>query len=129
MLSSVPLHAVLTDQRASLMDEITRRVNAKTKELGVEVGRRAHQACRSAAGQLAIGFQPHEDRPRARGRPAARRGRRGKGQRITATADREVAVIKADAGLKAQVTMGEADAEATKIYADAFNRDKDFYAF
>jgi hypothetical protein len=49
--------------------------------------------------------------------------------RITATADREVAVFKADAGLKAQVTMGGADAEATKIYADAFNRDKDFYGF
>ncbi|MEA2813475.1 MAG: modulator of FtsH protease HflC, partial [Rhodospirillaceae bacterium] len=30
VLSSVPLHAVLTDQRANLMDEITRRVNAKT---------------------------------------------------------------------------------------------------
>ena len=32
----MPLHAVLTDQRANLMDEITRRVNAKTKDLGVE---------------------------------------------------------------------------------------------
>jgi regulator of protease activity HflC (stomatin/prohibitin superfamily) len=37
VLSSVPLHAVLTEQRASLMDDITRRVNGKTKELGVEV--------------------------------------------------------------------------------------------
>ena len=92
-------------------------------------GRRPHQACRSAASQLPVGFQPHEDRPRARGRPAARRGRRGEGQRINATADREVAVIRADAGLKAQITMGEADGEATKIYADAFNKDKDFYAF
>ncbi len=36
VLSSVPLHAVLTDRRESLMDEITKRVNAKTKELGVE---------------------------------------------------------------------------------------------
>ena len=38
-------------------------------------------------------------------------------------------MIRADAGLKAQITMGEADGEATKIYADAFNKDKDFYAF
>ena len=37
VLSSVPLHAVLTDQRAALMDDITKRVNAKTMELGVEV--------------------------------------------------------------------------------------------
>ena len=40
-----------------------------------------------------------------------------------------VAVIRADAGLKAQITMGEADGEATKIYADTFSKDKDFYAF
>ena len=38
-------------------------------------------------------------------------------------------MIRADAGLKAQITMGEADGEATKIYADAFTKDKDFYAF
>ncbi|HTE82364.1 MAG TPA: protease modulator HflC, partial [Reyranella sp.] len=31
--------------------------------------------------------------------------------------------------LKAQITMGEADGEATKIYADTFSKDKDFYAF
>ena len=37
VLSGVPLHAVLTDQRGKLMDEITKRVNAKTKDLGVEV--------------------------------------------------------------------------------------------
>ena len=36
---------------------------------------------------------------------------------------------KADAGLKAQITMGEADGESTKIYADAFTRDKEFYGF
>ena len=37
VLSSVPLHAVLTEQRATLMEDITRRVNVKTKELGIEV--------------------------------------------------------------------------------------------
>ena len=42
---------------------------------------------------------------------------------------RSVAVIKADAGLTAQVTMGAADGEAAKIYADTFGKDKDFYAF
>jgi modulator of FtsH protease HflC len=37
VLSGVPLHAVLTEQRAGLMEDITRRVTGKTKELGVEV--------------------------------------------------------------------------------------------
>src|SRR5262249_13665744 len=36
VLSSVPLHAVLTEQRAGLMQDITKRVTAKTADLGVE---------------------------------------------------------------------------------------------
>ena len=128
MLSSVPLHAVLTDQRANLMDEITRRVNAKTKELGVEmVDVRIKRADLPQANSQSVFNRMKTDREREAGQLRAE-GDEEKA-RITATADREVAVIKADAGLKAQVTMGEADAEATKIYADAFNRDKDFYGF
>ena len=104
VLSSVPLHAVLTDRRESLMDEITKRVNAKTKELGVEtVDVRIKRA----------------DLPQANSQSVYNRMK----------TDREVAVIKADAGLKAQVLKGEADGEATRIYAQAFNKDKDFYAF
>ena len=128
MLSSVPLHAVLTDQRANLMDEITRRVNAKTKELGVEtVDVRIKRADLPQANSQSVFNRMKTDREREAGQLRAE-GDEEKA-RITATADREVAVIKADAGLKAQVTMGEADAEATGIYAKAFNRDKDFYGF
>ena len=36
-------------------------------------------------------------------------------QLINATADREDAVIRAEAGPKAEITMGEADGEETKI--------------
>ena len=31
--------------------------------------------------------------------------------------------------LKAQIVKGEGDGEATRIYAQAFSKDKDFYAF
>jgi membrane protease subunit HflC len=128
VLSSVPLHAVLTEQRASLMDDITRRVNGKTKDLGVEVvDVRIKRADLPQANSQSVYNRMKTDREREAGQLRAQ-GDEEK-QRITATADREVAVIKADAGLKAQITMGDADAEATKIYADAFSRDKDFYAF
>jgi modulator of FtsH protease HflC len=124
----VPLHAVLTDQRANLMDEITRRVNAKTKELGVEtVDVRIKRADLPQANSQSVFNRMKTDREREAGQLRAE-GDEEKA-RITATADREVAVIKADAGLKAQVTMGEADAEATRVYAQAFNKDKDFYGF
>jgi membrane protease subunit HflC len=128
VLSSVPLHAVLTDQRATLMDDITKRVNAKTKELGVEVvDVRIKRADLPQANSQSVFNRMKTDREREAGQLRAE-GDEEKA-RITATADREVAVFKADAGLTAQVTMGGADAEATRIYAEAFNKDKDFYGF
>ena len=128
VLSSVPLHAVLTDKRESLMSEITRRVNNKTKEWGVDtVDVRIKRADLPQANSQSVYNRMKTDREREAGQLRAE-GDEEKA-RITATADREVAVIKADAGLKAQVTMGEADAEATRIYAAAFNKNKDFYGF
>ena len=128
VLSAVPLHAVLTEQRARLMDDITKRVNAKTRDLGVEVvDVRIKRADLPQANSQSVYNRMKTDREREAGQLRAEGDEEN--QRIKATADREVAVIKADAGLKAQITMAEADAEATKIYADAFNRDKDFYAF
>ena len=128
VLSSVPLHAVLTDRRETLMDDITKRVNAKTKELGVEtVDVRIKRADLPQANSQSVYNRMKTDREREAGQLRAE-GDEEKA-RITATADREVAVIKADAGLKAQILKGEADADATRIYAQAFNKDKDFYAF
>jgi membrane protease subunit HflC len=128
VLSSVPLHAVLTDKRESLMNEITRRVNSKTKEWGVDtVDVRIKRADLPQANSQSVYNRMKTDREREAGQLRAE-GDEEKA-RITATADREVAVIKADAGLKAQVTMGEADAEATRIYAQAFTKNKDFYGF
>ncbi|MBS0221169.1 MAG: protease modulator HflC [Proteobacteria bacterium] len=128
VLSSVPLHAVLTEQRASLMDDITKRVNGKTMDLGVQVvDVRIKRADLPQANSQSVYNRMKTDREREAGQLRAEGDEEN--QRIRATADREVAVIKADAGLKAQITMGQADAEATKIYADAFDRDKDFYAF
>ena len=128
VLSSVPLHAVLTDRRETLMDDITKRVDAKTKDLGVDtVDVRIKRADLPQANSQSVYNRMKTDREREAGQLRAE-GDEEKA-RITATADREVAVIKADAGLKAQILKGEADAEATRIYAQAFNKDKDFYAF
>jgi len=128
VLSSVPLHAVLTDQRAPLMEEITRRVNARTTPWGVEVvDVRIKRADLPAANSQSVYNRMKTDREREAGQLRAE-GDEEK-QRIVATADREVSVIKAEARLKAQVTMGDAEAEATRVYAAAFNRDPQFYGF
>ncbi|QFU74578.1 protease modulator HflC [Halioglobus maricola] len=48
---------------------------------------------------------------------------------IRAAADREVTVIAANAYRDAQLVRGEGDAIATNTYAEAFNRDPEFYSF
>jgi membrane protease subunit HflC len=48
---------------------------------------------------------------------------------IRAAADREVTVLLANAYREAQQIRGEGDAEATRIYAEAFGQDPEFYAF
>ena len=48
---------------------------------------------------------------------------------ITSTADKEVTVILADAQKKSEIMKGEGDGERNRIFADAFGRDPEFFAF
>ncbi len=50
-------------------------------------------------------------------------------QQIRASADREREVILATAYESSEKLKGEGDAEATRVYADAFGKDAEFYAF
>jgi membrane protease subunit HflC len=50
-------------------------------------------------------------------------------QKVRATAERKRTVILAEAQRDAQRVRGDGDAQAVKIYADAFGQDKDFFAF
>jgi modulator of FtsH protease HflC len=50
-------------------------------------------------------------------------------EQIRADADKQRAVIIAQATLEAQKTKGDADAQATALYGDAFGRDPKFAAF
>jgi membrane protease subunit HflC len=48
---------------------------------------------------------------------------------IRAVADKDKVVILAEAYKKAELLRGEGDAEATKIYAEGFSQDPEFYEF
>jgi membrane protease subunit HflC len=51
------------------------------------------------------------------------------GEKIKADADKQREVILAVAYREAQKTKGEGDAQASALYAGAFGRDAEFYAF
>ncbi len=61
------------------------------------------------------------ERLRARGREAA--------QRIRARADREVVEMVAEAQKESEILRGEGEAERNATFADAFQRDPEFFEF
>ncbi|MCP9267418.1 protease modulator HflC [Xenorhabdus sp. XENO-1] len=50
-------------------------------------------------------------------------------EKIRAVADKTATEIKAKSNSEALILRGEGDAEAAKLFADAFNKDPEFYAF
>jgi membrane protease subunit HflC len=54
---------------------------------------------------------------------------RQEAERMRAAADRERTVILANAYRDGQIIRGEGDAKAAEIYANAYNRDPEFYSF
>jgi membrane protease subunit HflC len=66
-----------------------------------------------------------------RKRIAAEKRSMGEGQKaeIMGKVERELKVIISSANREAEEIKGKADAEAAKIYADAYNQDPEFYSF
>jgi membrane protease subunit HflC len=54
---------------------------------------------------------------------------RADAERIEAEADRQRTIILADANRDSEKIRGEGDARAAEIYANAYDRDPEFYAF
>jgi membrane protease subunit HflC len=117
---------LVRDKREDLMKQIAAQVNHEGKEFGLEVVDVRIKRADLPEQNLKSVF----DRMRAERQAAEFRGQgTGEANRIRATADREVTVIKAEATRKGETLRGEGEAERNKIFADAFNRDSDFFAF
>jgi modulator of FtsH protease HflC len=128
VLGSVPFSAVLTARRAELMREISQSVVNEAKGFGVEVldvriMRADLHPDKSAAiyGRMQTEREREAKQERAEGAETA--------QRIRAEADRDRTIVLAEAQRQGQILRGQGDAEATRVFADAFNRDPEFYAF
>lgn len=123
------IQEVVSGERDQLMETITRELDVVAREeLGIEiVDVRVKQ----------IDLPPEVSESVYRRMNAERekeaRERRSQGQElaegIRAAADREVTVISANAYREAQQLRGQGDADATRIYAEAFGEDPEFYSF
>ncbi len=120
---------VVSGERDELMDAITKRLSElAATELGVEV-----IDVRVKKIDLPPDVSDSVYRRMNAEREKEARELRSQGQElaegIRAAADREVTVIEANAFRESEIIRGEGDADATRIYAEAYNQDPEFYAF
>ncbi|HUA51862.1 MAG TPA: protease modulator HflC [Candidatus Sulfotelmatobacter sp.] len=128
VLGSVPLASVLSAERERIMTNILHEVGDQAKRFGIEiVDVRLRRADLPGQTSQAIYDRMKSERDREA------KEARGQGQEqaleIRARADREKIVLLAEAAREAQIVRGEGDAAAIKIYADAFGKDPQFFAF
>ena len=128
VLGSVPSGAVLSEDRTSLMNRIRDLARREAATLGVQViDVRLTRTDLPEQNLEATFARMRAEREReaadeiARGNEAA--------QRVRALADRTVVELVSAANRDAEIIRGEADAERNRIYADAFGRDPEFFAF
>ncbi len=114
--------------RAELMVDILEKASATATGLGVElVDVRIKQVEFPADVKNAVYREMREER--ARVAAELRAGGRQTAEEKKSSADKDRTIILADAYRDGQLTRGEGDAKAAEIYASAYNKDPEFYAF
>ncbi len=115
-------------ERLELMRDMLALAKPAAEDLGVElVDFRVKQVEFVSSVRESVYQQMRAERTqlakdtRAKGEAAA--------ETIRATADKDRTVILATARRESQIIRGEGDARAAEIYANAYNKDPDFYAF
>ena len=128
VLGSVPFSAVLTARRAELMRQISEVVVNEAKQFGVAVlDVRIMRADLHPDNSAAIYARMQTEREREARQERAEGAETA--QRIRAEAERDRTIVLAEANRQASILRGQGDGDATKIFADAFNRDPEFYGF
>jgi membrane protease subunit HflC len=128
VLGSVNSADVLSPERTVLMTRIRDSARARATNLGIEIIdvriRRAdlpEQNLNATFGRMNAEREREAADERARGKERA--------QEVRATADREAVELVSEAQRQAEVIRGLSDAERNAIYASAYGRDPEFFAF
>ncbi len=142
VLGSVPLSDVLSEKRAEIMSDIRDLVNLQA--MGAKAEGDTNNSTKGGFGIEVVDVRiKRADLPPAnsegiykrmqteREREAKEFRARGSedAQKIRSQADKERTIILAEAKKKSEITRGEGDGTATKIFADSFGRDQDFFQF
>ena len=128
VLGKQELATLLSTDRTKQMSIIQNDVNTEAENFGIQiVDVRIKRADLPPANSEAIYSRMQTERQReakefrAQGAEIA--------QKIRSTADKDVTVILANANKKSEIMKGEGDGQRNKIFANAFGRDPQFFAF
>jgi len=128
VMGQVMLQSLLSDERANIMSQIQHEVAERAdQELGLQiVDVRLRRADLPEETSQSIYDRMKSERER-QAKEARAQGYEW-GQQIRARADRERTVLLAEAQRQAQIERGQGDAEANRIFAEAFSKDPQFFA-
>ena len=123
------LHEVVAGEREKLMSDLTAELNtAAQRTLGIEVFDvrvkkidLPDEVSDAVFSRMSAEREKLAREYRSQGKEEA--------EKIRADADRQVTIIEAEAYRDAELARGEGDAEAAAVYAAAYSRDPEFYAF
>jgi modulator of FtsH protease HflC len=127
-LASHDFGQIVGNERDPLMQRVATHVRNKTKEFGIEiVDVRIKRADLPSEVQESVFARMRAERDRVA------KQYRSEGQeeaaKIRADTDKERTILLAKAYETSEKSRGEGDAEGIRIYAEAFGRDPEFYAF
>lgn len=127
-MGKIPFQDLLSNKRTEVMANIRNTVISKAEEFGVDIAdlriKRADlptQNINSIFERMIAEREKEAKEFRAQGEEQSRI--------IKATAEKEKTIILAEANKRSEILRGEGDAEATRIFAESFGKDVDFFAF
>jgi membrane protease subunit HflC len=128
VLGEATLTHVVRDDRALLMSRVREQLDREAGAFGINVvDVRIRRADLPEQNSQAVYQRMQTERQREAAEFRANGSQRS--QEIRAKADRDVTVLIAEAQSKAEQTRGEGDAERNRIFAEAFQKDPDFFSF
>jgi modulator of FtsH protease HflC len=128
VLGEVSFITVVRDERENLMTRIRDYLDKEADQYGIQmVDVRIRRADLPEQNSLAVYKRMQTEREREAQEFRAQGGQ--KAQEIRSKADREATVIIADANSTAEQTRGVGDAERNRLFAEAYGRDPEFFAF
>ena len=122
------VHDVVSGERETVMSTVADKVDKDVKGIGVEVVDVRLKRV-DLVPEISSDVYRRMESERKRVANELRATGQAEGEKIKADADRQRQVTVAEAYRDAQRTKGEGDAQAARVYAEAYQKNPEFYSF